>query len=100
MMKHVVCGLLMSISIVNISLCYADTETENQALARLIHEMDALNQIIKEAKTQQDPKARSKFQYHWLHYDLQKIRTGITAHIHHSWRQPRNIKPIQGDYDQ
>ena len=87
-----------------ITLCFfcsissADTETENQALTRLVHEMDALNIIIKEAKHQQDPHDKQTFQYMQLQADLKKVRAGILAHINRTKELPKRITPIQGDY--
>lgn len=80
------------------TLTWADTETENQALARFIHELDALNSQLTEAQASLDPATRWQFRYDVLRQDLKTIRHGVMAYINHNLNQPRTIPEMKGDY--
>ena len=60
--KTIITILLFSIS----SFVLADADGERVALAKIIHELDALKPLISEAKSQSNPDARIQFQYDWL----------------------------------
>ena len=85
-------SLLLSTSI------FADTDTERESLARLVHEIDALDPLIRAAESQSDPDARIRFQYAWLRQDLTRIRLGIEEHLNAPQAEPRRFPPIRGDY--
>ncbi|MBK1734885.1 conjugal transfer protein [Halorhodospira abdelmalekii] len=75
------------------------TDGEREALARLAHELKALEPLIKEAEAQADPDARVDFRYDWLRRDLECVRYGIREHIEAPRQpQPRQVEPLQGDY--
>lgn len=76
----------------------ADGDAERQALARLAHELEALEPLILEASRAADPDARIRFQYEWLRQDLATIRRGIEAHIEAPRAEPRPVAPLRGDY--
>ena len=78
----------------------ADADAEREALARLIHELDALAPLIKSAETQANPDARIRFRYDWLRQDLDRIQSGIQAHIDAPRTEPRPFPPLRGDYRQ
>ena len=59
----------------------ADPDGERDALARLIHEIEALQPLIATAESQASPDARIRFRYDWLRQDLERIRAGIQEHI-------------------
>ena len=76
----------------------ADADAEREALARLVHELQALEPLIVEASEAADPDARVRFQYEWLRQDLKRIRYGIEAHIEAPRSEPRSFPPLRGDY--
>ena len=78
----------------------ADPDAEREALARLIHEIKALEPIIATAESQATPDARIRFRYDWLRQDLERIRAGIQEHIDAPRNEPRQVPPLRGDYRQ
>ena len=76
----------------------ADTDGERAALARIDHELQAIEPLITEAASQANPDARIRFQYDWLRQDLDRIRRGIQAHIDTPRSEPRTFPPLRGDY--
>ena len=79
---------------------WADTDAEREALARLTHELEALAPLIERAETQANPDARIRFRYDWLRQDLDRIQSGIQAHIDAPRTEPRPFPPLRGDYRQ
>ena len=78
----------------------ADPDAEREALARLIHEIEALEPLIATAESQASPDARIRFHYDWLCQDLERIRSGIQEHIDAPRTDPRTFPPLRGDYRQ
>ena len=78
----------------------ADTDAEREALARLIHEIEALAPLIETAESQASPDTRIRFRYDWLRQDLERIRAGIQEHIDAPRTEPRTFPPLRGDYRQ
>jgi len=78
----------------------ADLDAEREALARLIHEIEALEPVIATAESQATPEARIRFRYDWLRQDLERIRAGIQEHIDAPRNEPRQVPPLRGDYRQ
>jgi len=76
----------------------ADADGEREALARITHELEAIQPVITEAESQANPNARVRFQYDWLRQDLDRIRLGIQAHINAPRSEPRSFPPLRGDY--
>ena len=76
----------------------ADANGEQAALARIHHELQAIEPLIAEAASQANPDARIRFQYDWLRQDLDRIRQGIQAHIDAPRSEPRTFPPLRGDY--
>jgi RAQPRD family integrative conjugative element protein len=76
----------------------AEGDGERAALARLAHEIEALEPLIREAERQADPDARIRFQYPWLRRDLGQIRAAIEEHIAAPQSEPRKVAPLLGDY--
>ena len=74
-----VLGLLTAAMPVQFAI--ADADGERAALARITHELQAIEPLITEAASQANPDARIRFQYDWLRQDLIKIQQGIQAHI-------------------
>ncbi|MGE0760369.1 MAG: RAQPRD family integrative conjugative element protein [Pirellulaceae bacterium] len=77
---------------------FADVDAERESLARLVHELDALEPLLRTAEAQADPDARIRFQYAWLRQDIARIRLGIEEHLNAPQAEPRRFPPITGDY--
>lgn len=82
------------------NIAQADPDAERESLARLIHEIEALDPIIAAAESQVRPDARIRFRYEWLRQDLNRIRAGIQEHIDAPRAEPRTFPPLRGDYRQ
>ena len=82
------------------SAVWADADAEREALAQLIHEIDAVAPLIERAESQANPDARIRFRYDWLRQDLERIQAGIQAHIGAPRAEPRPFPPLRGDYRQ
>ncbi|MFC6635865.1 RAQPRD family integrative conjugative element protein [Microbulbifer taiwanensis] len=59
----------------------ADADAEREALAKIIHELNALEPLIKRAEANAEQDSRIRFRYDWLRRDLQQIKDAIQAHI-------------------
>lgn len=77
---------------------FADYDAEREALARLTHEIEALEPLIRSAESQANPDARVRFRYAWLRNDLARVRLGIQEHIDAPRAEPRTFPPLRGDY--
>jgi RAQPRD family integrative conjugative element protein len=77
---------------------YCDVDAEREALAKIIHELEAIKPLINEARSQANPDSRIRFQYDWLLLDLQRIKAGITEHLYAPQTHPRHFPPLKGDY--
>ena len=97
MTKLLISNLLLCLTLASEAAC-ADAENEREALARLAHELTALEPLIREAEAQANHNARIRFQYDWLRQDLARIRMGIQEHINAPHAEPRKIEPLRGDY--
>lgn len=89
--------------------CYADTQSMNDDLVRLVAELDALLPIIAAAESEQD--ANSPVQFHFedwrdakgvrhngLKQDVLAMRAGVVAQINQPVLAPRTITPLADDY--
>lgn len=76
----------------------ADPDAERAVLARLVHELEALEPLLTEAEAQAHPDARIQFRYDWLRQDLAQVRLGIEAHLNAPRAEPRAFPPLRGDY--
>ncbi len=94
--KLLVSGLLVATA--PIHFAFADADGERAVLARIIHELQAIDPLITEAASQANPDARVRFQYEWLRQDLDRIRLGIREHIDAPRSEPRTFPPLRGDY--
>ncbi len=77
---------------------FADADAERGALARVTHELEALEPLIRTAESQANPDARIRFRYDWLRQDLARMRLGIQEHIDAPRAEPRTFPPLRGDY--
>ena len=88
------------VSLLSVSSAIADADAEREALARLIHEIEALAPLLETAESQASPDTRIRFRYDWLRQDLERIRAGIQEHIDAPRAEPRTFPPLRGDYRQ
>lgn len=85
-------------AVIPLHLARADAYGERDALARIIHELQAIDPLLGAAESQSNPDARVRFRYDWLRQDLQRMRLGIEEHIDAPRPQPRSFPPLRGDY--
>ena len=76
----------------------ADADAEREALARIAHELDAIEALILKAESQAEPDARIRFRYDWLRQDLTRVQQGIQDHVDAPRSEPRTFPPLRGDY--
>jgi len=81
-----------------IQFAVADADGERAALARIVHELEVLEPLIRKAESQANPDARIRFRYDWLRQDLSRIQQGIQEHIDVPRSEPRTFPPLRGDY--
>ena len=67
----------------------ADADAEREVLARISHELQAVEPLIDQADSQANPDVRTRFQYNWLRQDIERIRLGIQEHIDAPRAEPR-----------
>ena len=79
-------------------VAFADADAERESLAKIIHELNVLESLIKQAEANADQDSRVRFRYDWLREDLKQIRDGIQSHIDSPRAQPRSFPPLRGDY--
>ena len=94
--KLLVSGRLAAVLPVQFAI--ADADGERAALARIIHELQAIDPLVTEAASQSNPDARVRFQYKWLRQDLARLRAGVQEHIDAPRAEPRTFPPLRGDY--
>lgn len=97
LMRAIVLAALLSVACFG-SLAVADSHSEREVLARLIHELRSTEIVIAQAESQADPDARIHFRYDWLRQDLARILSGIQEHIDAPRAEPRPVPPLRGDY--
>ena len=88
----------MFAAVIPLHLARADAEGERDALARVIHELQAVEPLLRAAESQADPDARVRFRYDWLSQDLERVRSGVQEHIHAPRAEPRSFPPLRGAY--
>ena len=86
-------GIALPVQFVN-----ADADGEREALARIAHEIEAIQPLISQAASQANPDTRIRFQHDWLRQDLDQIQRGIQDHIDTPRAEPRTFPPLRGDY--
>tara|TARA_R110002072_G_scaffold127448_5_gene264857 strand:+ start:2886 stop:3188 length:303 start_codon:yes stop_codon:yes gene_type:complete len=89
---------LLIIGLVATPAALADADAEREALAKITHELNALEPLIKRAETNADKDSRIRFRYDWLRQDLKQVRDGIQSHIDSPRAQSRSFPPLRGDY--
>ncbi|MCI0410467.1 MAG: RAQPRD family integrative conjugative element protein [Acidobacteria bacterium] len=86
------------ILLLSVTAAEADQAAEREQLARLAHELEALDPLIDAAQAEADYPARIRFQYPWLRQDLAKVRQGILEHLNAPQGEPRQVPPLAEDY--
>jgi len=84
-------------AVIPLHLARADAEGEREQLARLIHELQAVEPLLRAAESQADPDARVRFRYDWLRQDLERVRSGVKEHLHVPRAEPRSFPPRDRD---
>lgn len=72
-------------------------EGERAQLARISHELFALDQMVRDAEVQ-GGRGRVRFQYDWLRSDLARVRAGIEQYLNDPPELPQAVPPLRGDY--
>ncbi len=88
--------LILGLSVTPVA--FADVDAEREALAKIIHELNALEPLIKRAEANADQDARIRLRYDWLRQDLLRVQQGIQEHIDVPRAEPRTFPPLRGDY--
>jgi len=96
MKRHLWLPSFLIIGLVVTPAAFADAERES--LAKIIHELHALEPLIKRAEINAEQDARIRFRYDWLRQDLNQIKSGIQLHLESPRTQPRSFPPLRGDY--
>jgi RAQPRD family integrative conjugative element protein len=84
--------------LINASQVLADPNPEREALASLIHEIEALEPLIATAESEANPDARIRLRYDWLREDLKRVRRGIQDQIDAPCGTSPPVPPLRGDY--
>jgi len=94
--KHFTYAFLL-LSLASVS-AFASSATEAETLARIEHELTALDALVQQAQTQADADARIQFDYKALEADLDLVKQGIRRHVLAPREQPRSYPALKGDY--
>ena len=89
MKRHLWLPSFLIIGLVVTPSAFADADAEREALAKVIHELNALDSLIKRAAANAEQDSRIRFRYDWLRQDLKQIKDGIQSHIDSPRAQPR-----------
>ncbi|MCY3885544.1 MAG: RAQPRD family integrative conjugative element protein [Gammaproteobacteria bacterium] len=78
----------------------ATTDAEQDALEKIVDELDQLNKLIDKAERESDSTERVRFRYDWLRRDLKLVKDGIQDHLDVPSTEPKTFDPLLGDYRQ
>lgn len=98
MKRHLWLPSFLIIGLAITPAAFADADAEREALAKVIHEINVLESLIKRAEASAGQDSRIRFRYDWLRQDLKQIKDGIQSHIDSPRAQPRSFPPLRGDY--
>ena len=98
MQRHLWLPSFLVIGLFITPAAFADADAERDALAKIIHELNALEPLIKQAEANSDQDARVRFRFDWLRQDLKQVRDGVQSHINAPRAQPRSFPPLRGDF--
>lgn len=91
-------ALLLCLLCLPLSAYPVDRYGEREVLARIVQELQHVDELLVEAAGRADPDARIHFQYGPARRDLMTIRQGVETHLLTPDDQPRTFKPLSGDY--
>lgn len=82
------------------SMALAESPTQRQELVAALRQLDALKRTVAggAAHASIQPGERYHFDYPRLLADLERMRTGIQAHLTPSRAQPRDLFELAGEY--
>ena len=80
------------------NFAFADTQSENEELARINSVLNALYPMIDAAQAATPKNQRVTFRYDWLIKDIQDIQAGIAEKINQVPIEPRIVEPLQTQY--
>ncbi len=98
MKRHLWLPSFLIIGLAITPVAFAAAGAEREALAKIMHELNTLESLIKSAEANAEQDSRIRFRYDWLRQDLKQIRNGIQSHIDSPRAQPRSFPPLRGDY--
>lgn len=75
-------------------------DAERAALARIIHEVNLIEQMVTDAERNKSNISQYTFQYLSLKSDLKAIVEGIQAHLSRPSRMPKPVAPLIKDYSE
>jgi RAQPRD family integrative conjugative element protein len=96
-MNKILTTVLLSLQFATAS--HAASDQERAALTNFLSELDALKTIIDEAKRTANDSEDFRFDYPALQTDLYFIREGVLDYLEKSRREPRELPPLSGDYE-
>lgn len=73
-------------------------ETEREVLARVVHEIRAIEALIAKADQRKLTGARVSFDYSQLLAELNAVSEGIEEYISGTRLQPRTFEPLRAEY--
>lgn len=91
---------LVIVCVLSAATPLATTEAEEDALEKIIEELEQLNELIDKAERESDSTERIRFRYDWLRRDLKLVKNGIQDHLDAPSTESRTFEPLQGDYRQ
>lgn len=97
LLKYPLALLLCSLALPALA---ASNDAEKAALARLIHELDALAPLVRDAQDKALADTRIRLNYSWLEQDLERIKQGLREYLIAPSTEPRKFEPLSGDYRQ
>lgn len=101
--------LLLAVCVFYSLSVFASEENEKLYLVQMINQLNAMKPLITAAANEQPKNARLKFHYHAFHNangikqnglfeDINVIKKALQDRLSHIGTEPRQFKPIQGDY--
>ena len=103
-MKHIFCLVFFLTNglIIPSVAAVSDADAEQEALARLVHELRLLERLIQRteanANADPDPDARIRFRYDWLRREVKQISDGVQLHMDAPHSELRSYPSLRGDY--
>jgi len=97
--KLVIFVALLLLTVPGLSIAGAE-DAERAALARIIHEVNLIEQMVTDAERNKSNTSQYTFQYPSLKSDLNAIVEGIQAHLSRPSRMPKAVAPLIKNYSE